>query len=254
MCRTISSVAWIAIFLLAILSPLWGQTQASTDSEKAINSKPILKVGGDVSAPQVVYDPEPEYSEEARKAHFSGSCVLALVVDPDGSPRNIMVIKTLGMGLDEQAIAAVRQWRFRPAMKNGVPVSVKVSVQVVFHLFGNPPPPKYDNLIAQADVGDAKSQFELSQLFLSDRADMKDEYRGLDYLKKSATQGFPKAQFAMGEYVLAHGSDLPTAYVWFARAEKNHIKHRDQKMKELAGKMTPEQLADAQKRVDSNGP
>lgn len=58
----------------------------------------------------------------------------------------------------------------------------------------------------------------------------------------------------MGEYVLAHGSDLPTAYVWFARAEKNHVKHSDQKMKELAAKMTPEQLADAKKRVDGNGP
>jgi hypothetical protein len=58
----------------------------------------------------------------------------------------------------------------------------------------------------------------------------------------------------MGEYVSSHGSDLPTAYFWYARAEKHHVKHSDQKMKELAGKMTPEQLADAQKQVDGNGP
>jgi periplasmic protein TonB len=93
------------------------------------------RVGGGVSAPKVVYDPDPEYSEEARKAKYQGTVVLWLVVSPDGKPQQIRVQRSLGMGLDEKAIEAVRQWRFEPAKKDGQPVPVMINVEVNFRLY-----------------------------------------------------------------------------------------------------------------------
>jgi periplasmic protein TonB len=94
-----------------------------------------FRVGGGVSAPKAVYAPDPEYSEEARKAKYQGTCVLWLVVGPDGRPRDIKVQRTLGLGLDEKAIEAVKQWRFEPAMKDGKPVAVQINVEVSFRLY-----------------------------------------------------------------------------------------------------------------------
>jgi periplasmic protein TonB len=95
----------------------------------------VFRVGGGVSAPRVIYQPDPEYSEEARKAKYQGTCVLWLVVGPDGRPRDIRVARTLGLGLDEKAIEAVRTWKFEPAMKDGKPVAVQINVEVEFRLY-----------------------------------------------------------------------------------------------------------------------
>jgi TonB family protein len=94
-----------------------------------------FRVGGGVSAPKAIYSPDPEYSEEARKAKYQGTCVLWLVVDPDGKPRDIRVARTLGLGLDEKAIEAVKTWRFEPGRKDGKPVATMVHVEVTFHLY-----------------------------------------------------------------------------------------------------------------------
>ena len=82
-----------------------------------------------------MFTPDPEYSEEARKAKYQGTCVLWLVVGPDGRPRDIKVARTLGLGLDEKAIEAVKQWKFEPAMKDGKPVAVQINVEVSFRLY-----------------------------------------------------------------------------------------------------------------------
>ncbi len=95
----------------------------------------VFRVGGGVSAPKEIYAPEPEYSEEARKVKHMGVVVLQLVVGPDGTPRDIRVIRTLGLGLDEKAIEAVRKWRFDPAKKDGKAVAVSVNIEVNFHLY-----------------------------------------------------------------------------------------------------------------------
>ena len=94
-----------------------------------------FRVGGGVSAPRPIYSPDPEYSEEARKAKFQGTCVLWLVVGPDGRPRDIKIARTLGLGLDEKAIEAVKNWKFEPAMKDGKPVAVMINVEVSFRLY-----------------------------------------------------------------------------------------------------------------------
>ena len=88
-----------------------------------------------MTAPRVVYDPDPEYSQEARQAKYQGTVVLWVVIGADGRPKQIRVQRTLGMGLDEKAIDAVRKWRFQPAEKNGQPVAVQVNIEVNFRLY-----------------------------------------------------------------------------------------------------------------------
>ena len=93
------------------------------------------RVGGGVTAPRVIYAPDPEFSEEARKAKFQGTVVLWVIVGADGRTHDIRVYRSLGMGLDENAIEAIRQWRFEPGRKDGIPVAVQVNVEVNFRLY-----------------------------------------------------------------------------------------------------------------------
>jgi periplasmic protein TonB len=95
----------------------------------------VYHVGGGVSPPRVVYQPDIEFSEEARKAKYQGTCVLALIVDANGHPTNIRVTSSLGMGLDEKAIEAAKKYRFEPGMKDGHPVAVEIALEVDFHLY-----------------------------------------------------------------------------------------------------------------------
>jgi protein TonB len=94
----------------------------------------VFRIGGGVSRPELIFKPEPEYSEEARKAKFQGTVLLSIVVMADGSTSNIRVIRPLGLGLDEKAIEAVRKWKFRPSLKDGNPVAVHANVEVNFRL------------------------------------------------------------------------------------------------------------------------
>jgi len=95
----------------------------------------VFKVGGGISAPQAISTPDPQYTEEARTAKRQGTCVLWLIVDQQGHPRDIRVVRGLGFGLDARAIEAVKQWRFQPAMKDGHPVNVQISIEVGFRLY-----------------------------------------------------------------------------------------------------------------------
>jgi len=93
------------------------------------------RIGGGVSAPQVIYQVEPEFSEEARKAKVAGNVLVNLWVDTNGNPSHVRVIRGVGMGLDEKAVEAVRQYKFKPAMENGKPVLVELNVEVNFQIF-----------------------------------------------------------------------------------------------------------------------
>ena len=90
--------------------------------------------GGGRSAPAIVYRVEPEYSEEARKARFQGTVVLKTIVRRDGTVDVVNVVRSLGFGLDQNAIQALKQWRFRPAMENGKVVDAIVNIEVNFNL------------------------------------------------------------------------------------------------------------------------
>ena len=95
----------------------------------------VRKIGGGVSAPQLIFQVEPEFSEEARKAKVAGNVLVTLIVDTSGHPQRVRVLRGIGMGLDEKAIEAVKQYRFKPAMEGGKPVPVEVNIDVNFQIF-----------------------------------------------------------------------------------------------------------------------
>jgi TonB family protein len=95
----------------------------------------VRHIGGDVSAPMVIYQVNPEFSEQARAAKFMGIVTVGLTVDEQGTPMNVHVVRGVGMGLDEKAVEAVRQYRFKPALENGQPVSVALNIEVNFQIF-----------------------------------------------------------------------------------------------------------------------
>ena len=94
----------------------------------------LMSVGGGVSAPVVIHSVDPEFTESARSANYQGMVSIELIVDSQGNPQNVHVVRHLGMGLDEKAIQAVKQYKFRPAMFQGHPVAVQMVIDVDFHL------------------------------------------------------------------------------------------------------------------------
>jgi TonB family protein len=92
------------------------------------------RIGGGVSPPSILYKVEPEYSEEARKAKFQGTVLLFVIVDENGKPRDIKIIRPLGLGLDQKAVEAVEKWKFSPGKKDGKPVAVQAQIEVNFRL------------------------------------------------------------------------------------------------------------------------
>jgi len=94
----------------------------------------VFRVGGGVTAPALLFKKEPEYSEEARKAKYQGTVLLYIEVDPSGKATNMKVVRSLGLGLDEKAMEAVRQWKFKPGYKDGKPVTVAATIEVNFRL------------------------------------------------------------------------------------------------------------------------
>jgi len=98
------------------------------------NGGGVFRVGGGVNPPTILSRVEPQYSEEARKARYQGTVVLEAIVRRDGTVDIQRVVRSLGFGLDENAIQALRQWRFRPGTRNGVPVDVSLNIEVNFNL------------------------------------------------------------------------------------------------------------------------
>ena len=107
---------------------------AAAVGEDADDAGAGQNVGNGVSAPALLYKVEPQYSEAARKAKFQGRVAVYLQVNPSGRPAKMCIVRMLGMGLDERAMRAINQWRFRPGMKNGAPVPVSATVEVSFRL------------------------------------------------------------------------------------------------------------------------
>ena len=105
---------------------------ASTPPARSVPSSGGTSLAGNISAPRAVYAPNPEYTEAARAAGLRGICELQLIVGPDGLPRDIKVVQSMGNELNQIAIEAVRQWRFEPALKDGKPVAVQIKAKFNF--------------------------------------------------------------------------------------------------------------------------
>ena len=93
-----------------------------------------IHVGGDVSKPVKVFDPQPQYTEIARKARIQGVVIVQAIIDKEGNVTNVKVLKGLPMGLSEEAVKAIKRWRFEPATLNGKPVDVYYNLTVNFRL------------------------------------------------------------------------------------------------------------------------
>lgn len=95
----------------------------------------IEHVGGSTTAPVPLTSPEAKYTPEAKKAKINGKCLVSLIVDRHGLPQNIRIMKTLDPGLDQNAMDAIARYRFKPAMRDGEPVPVMITVEVNFRLY-----------------------------------------------------------------------------------------------------------------------
>jgi TonB family protein len=95
----------------------------------------IYKIGGDVSAPVLVYSVDAEFTQKAKQAKHEGVSTVSCIVDSSGMPQQVHTVQRLGMGLDEKALEAVRQYRFKPAMLHGEPVAVEITIEVNFHIY-----------------------------------------------------------------------------------------------------------------------
>ena len=94
----------------------------------------VYRVGGGVTAPSLLSKIEPEYTEAARAARYQGTVLIFVEVGPDGYAHNMKVMRGLGLGLDERAIDAISQWKFKPGIKDGQPVTVAATIEVNFRL------------------------------------------------------------------------------------------------------------------------
>jgi TonB family protein len=92
-------------------------------------------VGNGVSAPQPLYTPDPQYSEVARQFRFQGAVMLIADIDAEGRVSGLQVLRSIGMGLDAKALETVRTWKFRPSLKDGVPVATQMNIEVSFNLY-----------------------------------------------------------------------------------------------------------------------
>jgi TonB family protein len=113
--------------------PTDGSEQTDTPPGPDAGGGPFRPGKDGVGYPSCAYCPAPPYTQDARDAKLEGVVVLQVVIGPDGRASNMQILKKLGHGLDENAIAAVRNWRFKPAPgPNGKPVAVVLPVEVTF--------------------------------------------------------------------------------------------------------------------------
>ena len=128
-----------AILSLLLATAYFGVTtfplRAAAQKDKAGSEQKVYRVGNGVKAPKLIEKVEPEHTEEARDAGLEGTVILSVIVGPNDRAHSIKIERSLGMGLDEQAIDAVKQWRFEPAMKDSKAVAVAATIEVNFRLY-----------------------------------------------------------------------------------------------------------------------
>jgi TonB family protein len=204
---------------------------------------------GDADA-RGIYTPQPDYTEEAREARREGVCTLSLIVGLDGKTSNLVVVKKLGLGLDEKAVEAVRKWKFEPARKNGRPVLTHLTLSIQFKLIGTD---RILELSEKVKTGDPAAELELANVFFAGKDIPKDDAKGAALLERAARDGLPEAQFQMAERAYGNGGNPETyvsAWVWYSLAQRNGFALSQGKPEIVAAEMTPEQLSEAQKQFE----
>ncbi|MGP8260499.1 MAG: TonB family protein [Acidobacteriaceae bacterium] len=118
-----------AIYSLPSVAPVVGPAPPADEAAAGVK-----QFGGDVTAPRIISEPWPGYTELARRDKVEGVVTVGLVVDEHGLPQHVKLLRGLGDGLDEKAVEAVKKYVFKPAMENGKPVAVYLNVEVKFQL------------------------------------------------------------------------------------------------------------------------
>jgi TonB family protein len=135
---------WMAFAIMVGSLYLVAQDRAQSSSQPtgpALNSTPPAQNdhspqdGSRTTAPHAIYSPGPDYPEKARKAKVQGVVTLKLTVSPDGTTKDIQVVKHVRSDLDANAVDAVRTWKFEPATRDGEPVAVSLNIDVAFRLY-----------------------------------------------------------------------------------------------------------------------
>jgi TonB family protein len=126
---------------LAVLLTACALAQNQASAQDHIDPATVLRVCKATNpppcatSPKIVRQADPEYSQDARKHRIQGTVVMSLVVGTDGRAHDIRVTQSIGRGLDEEAIKAVKKWRFQPGTNNGVAVPVQIEVEINFHIY-----------------------------------------------------------------------------------------------------------------------
>ena len=132
----IALIALLSVPFAAAQQPAQQPAPPSDPTAPTQANEPIYKIGGRISAPVIKHRVMAQFTDEARRAKYQGICLISLIVDAQGNPQNVRVARALGMGLDQKALEAVRQYKFKPAMKDGkTPVPSMVTIEVDFRLF-----------------------------------------------------------------------------------------------------------------------
>lgn len=124
---------WLCLFLSLLAAGAVAQSAPSA-TEQSAGSDPVYKVGADVTAPVPVYRPEPEISEQSRVQKRSGIVTLTAIIRNDGRVGDVKITGGYDPEFDAAALKALKQWTFDPARKDGVPVAVKVNIEVAFNI------------------------------------------------------------------------------------------------------------------------
>jgi TonB family protein len=109
----------------------------STSAEKTVPPQETRpgRVGSGIAAPRLLHAQEPEFNSTARMLKYSGIVLANLYVEPDGSVSHLSIVRPLGLGLDERALAAIQHYTFSPATEAGKPVLVELNVEVNFQIY-----------------------------------------------------------------------------------------------------------------------
>jgi periplasmic protein TonB len=150
---------YAAIVLCALLALAWTPSHANALPRQQTGAGPQVAspkpnpdasgkyhLGDGVSAPKLVFAPDPEFTDQARRKRLVGTVVVGLTVDTAGNPQDVRVARSLSqdvskkykqiaLGLDDSAVAAVKQYRFEPAQFQGKPVPVETKVEVNFRIY-----------------------------------------------------------------------------------------------------------------------
>jgi TonB family protein len=177
------------VFVLVLMA-------VSVSAQTPGNSEGPFRVGGEVKAPRALHREEPKYSPAARDGGVQGSVAIELVIDEKGRPTEKKVISPLGFGLDENALAAVRKWKFAPGTKEGKPVPVVAIVETNF------------KLTATSVIDKAETQRTAFNVALAGLKRTQSVEKAVKSMQDLAKQGFPPAMHAIGTWEM-NGEHVP---------------------------------------------